>query len=150
MSEAKKVTIINVTGNGSFNSQYGDENGLLYSFIYTLENDKGQTGDFYVNHKTQQSKFKTGEEVDFEENGQDQKGNNKAKLSKVGSGGGYSGNNSKNNSADNLKGIKIGHAINNAVILTGSHGTNGKDLKTSIKEYATMIYQISEELNTEI
>ena len=57
---------------------------------------------------------------------------------------------------DNLKGIKIGHAINNGVILLGSNGetrdSTGKStgMKESIKEYAKMIYQISEELNTEI
>ena len=58
MNEAKKVTVISVTGNGSFSSQYGDENGLLYSFIYTLENEQGEVGEFHVNHKTQVAKFK--------------------------------------------------------------------------------------------
>lgn len=91
MNEQKKVTVISVTGNGSFSSQYGDENGLLYSFIYTLENEQGQTGEFHVNHKTPEAKFKEGEEVEFEEKGQDQKGNKKAKLSNVGSGS-YSSN----------------------------------------------------------
>ena len=51
---------------------------------------------------------------------------------------------------DNLKGVKVGHAVTNAVTLVASQGTNGKDLKESIKEYAQMIYLISEELNTEL
>ena len=149
MSQEKKVKVISVTGNGSFKSQYGDENGLLYSFIYTLENENGQSGEFRVNHKTTEPKFKAGETVVFEDKGSDNKGNKKASLSKEGSGG-CSGGNKGGNSADSLKGIKIGHAINNAVILIGSEGKGDTDLKTAIKEYATMIYQISEELNTEI
>ena len=57
---------------------------------------------------------------------------------------------------DNLKGVKIGHAITNAVSLHCALGSiKGDDhielsSKDSIKEYAKMIYQISEELNTEI
>lgn len=153
MSEEKKVKILSVTGNGSFKSQYGDENGLLYSFIYTLENENGQSGEFRVNHKTTDPKFKIGETVVFEDKGQDNKGNKKASLSKEGSGGGYSGG-SKKNSDTNLKGIKIGHAITNAVSLYCAYGAdladNPESPKDSIRQYAKMIYQISEELNTEI
>lgn len=87
MSETKQVKVMGVTGNGSFKSDYGDANGLLYSFIYTLQNENGQDGEFHVNHKTIEPVFKAGETVEFEAKGQDKKGNNKAKLSKVGSGG---------------------------------------------------------------
>lgn len=90
MSNLKKV--ISVTGNGSFQSQYGDANGLMYSFIYTLENDRGETGEFHVNHKTNEPKFKAGDEVELETKGQDKYGNQKAKLHKPGQNqGGYSG-----------------------------------------------------------
>jgi len=55
---------------------------------------------------------------------------------------------------DNTKGMKIGHAITNAVnlhVALGSFPNNSKDdMMSSIKEYAKMIYQISEELNQEL
>ena len=53
---------------------------------------------------------------------------------------------------DNLKGIKIGHAITNAVSLHCAEGihASAENSKESIKTYAKMIYQISEELNSEI
>ena len=52
---------------------------------------------------------------------------------------------------DNTRGIKIGHAINNAVILVSGVGClEDMNHYDSIKEYAKMIYQISEELNNEI
>lgn len=57
----------------------------------------------------------------------------------------------KNTGSGDLKGIKIGHAITNAVSLFIANGSvSGKDTKESIKEYAKLIYQISEELNNEL
>jgi len=50
-----------------------------------------------------------------------------------------------------LKGVKIGHAITNAVVLYCSDGKiHDKPINESIKEYAKMIYQISDELNNEL
>jgi hypothetical protein len=82
-------TVISVTGNGSFKSQYGDENGLLYAFIYTLENEQGKQGTFHVNHKKPEALFKQGDKVEFKPNGKTPQGENKAKLSKPQPEGGY-------------------------------------------------------------
>ena len=103
MSELKQVKVISVTGNGSFKSQYGDQNGLLYSFVYTLQNENGKDGEFHVNHKSPDPKFKAGEVVEFEPKGETPKGDKKAKLSKPnngggGSGGRYSGSKGRNHS----------------------------------------------------
>lgn len=51
---------------------------------------------------------------------------------------------------DNTKGIKIGHAITNAVSIFVANGANGMSDKDAIKNYAKLIYQISEELNNEL
>jgi hypothetical protein len=52
---------------------------------------------------------------------------------------------------DNTKGIKIGHAITNGVSIFLSNGSyEAMDMKESIKAYAKMIHQISEELNNEL
>jgi len=54
-------------------------------------------------------------------------------------------------SNDNLKGIKVGHSVTNAVSIICANGTpEGVDLKEAIKSYAKMIYDISNELNEEI
>jgi len=56
-----------------------------------------------------------------------------------------------NKGGDNLKGIKVGHAITNGVNLFIANGTyESADMKESIKAYSKMVYEISEELNKEI
>jgi hypothetical protein len=96
-------TVISVTGNGSFKSQYGDENGLLYAFIYTLENEKGKQGTFHVNHKKPEALFKQGDKVEFKPNGKTPQGENKAKLSKPQPEGGYKKGGNYESAADREK-----------------------------------------------
>lgn len=124
-----------VQGNGTYDSQYG----TLYKFEYHLED--GAT--FTANHKTD-SPLPVGTEVDYEIKGTNEYGSY-GKISKhkedFKRGGG------------DLIGIKIGHAISNAVPLAikakESNPTIGS-IEELIKSYAKMIYRISEELNKEL
>lgn len=54
----KTSKVKNVTGNGTYDSQYG----LLYKFEYTFED--GQV--LNANHKTSDGAFKIGEDVEYE------------------------------------------------------------------------------------
>lgn len=77
MSETmKQVKVISVTGNGDFTTA----NGTFYSFVYVLQNENGKDGEFEVNHKTSEPRFKAGELVGFEDNGKSPRGTSKAKL----------------------------------------------------------------------
>lgn len=71
---------------------------------------------------------------------------NKAKAAKLDNfqGGGFA-------KTDNTKGIKIGHAITNAVSLVCANGIgHAPNEKEAIKMYAKMIYELSDELNNEL
>lgn len=142
------ATVKSVQADGTWESKYG----LMYSFEYQLDNGVV----FKANHKTDEP-IPAGEKVEYEIKKENQYG----KLGKIKRHFPESGEVfGKNDSGyyrkdDGVKGIKIGHAINNAVILCGQIGNietpSGKlGLKDSIKEYAKLIYDISEELNREI
>ena len=126
-----------VTGNGTWESNYG----LLYKFEYVMED--GQIVN--ANHKTQDGNFKVGEEVEYEITNTQYNNGKVKKPEQSFNGGGYQGN-----SNDNLKGIKIGHALTNAVSLYAALGGEGKPRQEAIKQYAIEIYQLSEELNNEL
>lgn len=51
---------------------------------------------------------------------------------------------------DNLKGVKVGHALTNAVSLYVAIGGNGQERPEAIKTYAKEIYMLSEQLNNEL
>lgn len=124
-----------VQANGTWDSNYG----TFYKFEYVMED--GQVVN--ANHKTQDGNFKVGEEVEYEITNS-QYNNGKVSKPQEGFQGGT------RTYTDNTKGIKIGHAITNAVSLYVALGGSGKDSKEAIKDFAKMIYQISEELNNEL
>ena len=62
---------------------------------------------------------------------------------------GFSGGNRQGNN-DNLKGVKIGHAITNAVSMYVALGGDGKNRIEAIEMYAKEIYELSEKLNNEL
>ena len=131
----KTSKVKSVTGNGTFESKYG----TLYKFEYTFED--GQV--INVNHKTADGAFPIGTLLDYEITNQEY---NNGRVSKP-------QEQSFQGSTKNFdnKGIKIGHAITNAVSIFCSNGNyEAMNMKDSIKAYAKMIYQISEELNNEL
>ncbi len=105
-----------VTGNGSYENQYGSEQPdgkkLLFKFEYTFED--GVT--LNASHKTNQAKFNIGDEVEYTVTKDHETYGKSGKVSKPESGNGYSGGGKRNND-DYVKGIEVGHAINNAVNL---------------------------------
>lgn len=128
-----------VQGNGTWDSKYG----LLYKFEYLMED--GQV--IHANHKTQDGAFNVGETVEYEiTNAQ----YNNGKVSKP------QENDFKGGKKDDsyVKGIEVGHAINNAVnlICAGVDLEFSKSFPTNdekIYEYAKRIMQISERLKNE-
>ena len=67
-----KSKVTKVTGNGSWNGSHG----TMYSFGYEFED--GVMG--LANHTTPESKYKIGDEVEYEINGQDKLQNNRIKF----------------------------------------------------------------------
>jgi hypothetical protein len=109
-----KSKIKHVTGNGSYENQYGAEqpNGkkLLFKHEYTFED--GVT--LNASHKTEVCPFKIGDEVEYEVKQDHEVYGKSGSVKKPDSGNGYRGG-GKNE--DYVKGIEVGHAINNAVNL---------------------------------
>lgn len=133
-NKMKTSKVKNVCGSGTWDSP----NGTFFKFEYQMED--GQIVN--AMHKTAEGFFKVGDTVDYEiTNAQYNNGKvRKPEQQFQGS--------TKN--FDN-KGIKIGHAITNAVSIFCSNGSyEAMNMKDSIKAYAKMIYQISEELNNEL
>jgi hypothetical protein len=130
-----------VQANGTWDSP----NGIFYKFEYQMEDDQ------IVNamHKTAEGFFKVGQEVEYEITKPEY---NSGKVRKPEQGfQGSSHQGSTKTYIDNTKGIKIGHAITNGVSIFLSNGSyEAMDMKESIKAYAKMIHQISEELNNEL
>ena len=130
----KTSKVKSVTGNGTWDSP----NGMFYKFEYEMED--GQTVN--AMHKTQDGNFKVGETVDYEITNQ-QYNNGKVRKPEQQFQG-------STKTYDN-KGVKVGHAITNAVSLFVTNGSyEAMNMKESIKAYAKMIYQISEELDNEL
>jgi hypothetical protein len=130
-----------VQANGTWDSP----NGIFYKFEYQMEDNQ------IVNamHKTAEGFFKVGQEVEYEITKPEY---NSGKVRKPEQGfQGSSHQGSTKTYVDNTKGIKIGHAITNGVSIFLSNGSfEAMDMKESIKAYAKMIHQISEELNNEL
>lgn len=138
MKTRSKVKSVQGSGSWEFNGS------LMYKFEYQMED-----GTILVaNHKTQQCPFNVGDEVEYEITKENQYG----KQGKVGKPQeAFNGGVSTKTYVDNTKGIKIGHALTNGVNIFLSQGNfDAMDDKESIKAYAKMIYQISEELNNEL
>lgn len=129
-----------VQGSGTWN---GKDGTTFYKFDYEMEDGTL----LQASHKKPES-FPEGAEVDYEVKRDHEVYGKAGTVSKP--------NDFQSNSGDNLKGIKIGHAITNAVQLTladynqyPDHWTTG-NIEKDIKDYAKMIYKISEELNNEL
>lgn len=121
--------------------EWGD--GDRKTFYHNLEMDNGDKINL-----GKKKELEIGAELTYEITGDEQHEYRKAKTINPEF-------NASQPTGDNLKGIKIGHAINNAVNLHCALGlpenvSPATTAKGSIKEYAKMIYIISEELNNEI
>ena len=146
-----KSKITHITGNGSFENQYGaeqpDGKKLLFKHEYTFEDGTVME----ANHKTTTSPFNVGQEVEYEIKRDNSHGKS-GKVSKPDDGNGYGvGGGSKNQ--DYIKGIEVGHAVNNAVNLMCAGVELGiKDCSTNeekIYENAKVIMQIAARLKSE-
>lgn len=135
MNAKKQSTVKSVTGAGTYKE--------FFSFEYTMEDGT----ILKANHKENTPRFPIGSVVDYEITFTNQYGN-LGKLSKPEDGQGQQG--SIKSYVDNTKGMKIGHAITNAVNMYIALGSSDLDRKEAIKDYAKLIYQISEELNNEL
>ena len=125
-----------VQANGTWDSNYG----TMYKFEYVMED--GQVVN--ANHK-ENKHLDIGTEVEYEITNADYNNGKVKKYSPEYSAGNRQGN------GDNLKGIKIGHAITNAVSLVCALGHEGYANEfDAIKAKAKAIYVISEELNNEL
>lgn len=133
----KTSKVKSVTGSGMYKD--------FHSFEYTMEDGT----ILKANHKENAPRFPVGSVVDYEITFSNEYGNI-GKLHKPQEGSpSYGGGASRSN--DNKNGIKIGHAVTNAVSLVCANGRGEYfDIKEAVKAYAKMIYQISEELNEEL
>jgi hypothetical protein len=131
-----------VTANGTWDSSYG----TMFRFEYFFEDGTIVN----ANHKTAEGAFDVGTLVEYEiTNAQYNNGKVRKPMEEQGS---HQGQPTQRPFVDNTKGMKIGHAITNAVNLHVALGSSDPvmDMKESIKEYAEMVYQISDELNQEL
>ena len=136
LNTMKTSKVKSVTGNGTWDSP----NGIFYKFEYEMED--GQTVN--AMHKTADGFFKVGQDVDYEITNQQYNNGKVRKPQEAFTGGGST-------KTYDSKGVKVGHAITNAVSLFVTNGSyEAMNMKESIKAYAKMIYQISEELNNEL
>jgi hypothetical protein len=145
ITEAVFSTVRSVQADGTWESKHG----VLYSYEYTM--DDGVS--FKANHKSPTNAFKVGDHCTYSITKENQYG----KLGKIRHADYEKPDKFQYNKPtstkgdDGLKGVKIGHAITNAVSLvcaTGlvKDGDKSLSLKKSIKTYAELILQISEEL----
>lgn len=131
-----KTKVKSVQANGTYQNKFG----LLYKFDYEFEDGKSLS----ANHKTQEGNFKPGDEVEYEIKGSND----------YGSWGSVSKPKEEfKKNDDYVKGIEVGHAINNAVNMICA-GVEFEDVTTTktgqkIYEYAKHIMQISEKLKNE-
>ena len=138
----------NVQGNGSFENQYGaeqpDGNKLLFKFDYEFEDGISMM----ANHKTNISPFPVGTEVEYEVTRESEQFGKSGKVSKP------SDFPPPPKKDDYIKGIEIGHAINNAVnLLCSGTELDVQDKTGTIEEkiylYSKKIMLISERLKNE-
>ena len=140
-----------VQGNGSFENQYGaeqpDGKKLLFSYEYEFEDGVC----LKANHKTDDYPFPEGSDVEYEITSNSDKYGKKGKVSKPENPSVFSGG-KKND--DYIKGIEVGHAVNNAVnmLCAGLEFDNiPSDLKMGqkIEAYAQNIMMIANKLKSE-
>jgi hypothetical protein len=125
-----------VQANGTWDSP----NGIFYKFEYLMED--GQVVN--AMHKTAEGFFKIGSDVEYEITKPEYNSGKVRKPEQQ-----YQG--STKPYVDNTKGIKIGHALTNGVNIFLSNGSyEAMNMKESIKAYAKMVYEISDELNNEL
>lgn len=157
----KTTKVKSVQGNGSFDHEHGavqaDGKKLMFRYDYEFED-----GTFLqANHKTVPSPFKVGDTVEYEVKSESLQYGKKGRVVKpemsVYSTSIHGG--TPKQPDDGLQGVKIGHAINNAVQFALKDTSVGEwdienktnyTLENCIKSYAKMILKIGEELNAEI
>jgi hypothetical protein len=136
MGKISKVK--SVQGSGTYDSKFG----LLYKFEYQMEDNTVLT----ANHKTENS-FKVGDEVEYEVKGSNDYGS-------YGSVGKPKEQHQPQKSKDDyVKGIEVGHAVNNAVnLICAGVELDVKDVNSNeekIYKYAKTIMAISNRLKKE-
>jgi len=138
-----------VQGSGSFESQFGaeqpDGKKLLFSYEYQFEDGIVLS----ANHKTVPAPFKKGDTVEYEVTRESEQYGKSGKVSKPQD---QSFQKGSEPSGDNLKGVKIGHAITNAVHIFCIDASNLNDtvfVSERIKELSRMILNLGKELNNE-
>ena len=146
LTEEVFSTVRSVQADGTWESKHG----VLYSYEYTMSDGVS----FKANHKSPGNAFKVGDHCTYSITKENQYG----KLGKIRHADYEKPDKFQYNPVaplgkgdDGLKGVKIGHAITNAVSLvcaTGlvKDGDKSLSLKKSIKTYAELILQVSEEL----
>ena len=123
-------------------SPFTNDYGTFYTFKYEMYDGVILT----ANHKEQKS-FQEGDQVEYLVKGDNSQHGKYGKVGKP-----QNTPQAIQQKEDNTKGIKVGHAINNAVnLITGSGKPIDENiLQGEIKRYATMIYKLNEELNAEL
>ena len=134
----KTSKVKSVTANGTWESKFG----LMYKFEYVFED--GQI--INANHKTAEGAFAIGTVLEYEITNAEYNNGKVSKPQDVQ----QAGQTSTKPYVDNTKGMKIGHAITNATNMYIALGSSDLGIKEAIKDYAKLIYQISEELNNEL
>jgi len=137
-----KSKVKNVQGSGVYENVNGVDLGNgkkgYYKFEYEFEDGVTLT----ANHKTAQPKFPIGSEVEYEIVRTHEVYGNSGRVKKPES------NNFNSGNSDNLKGIKIGHALNCASVIFSGAGDSITDHQ--LEALATRIYRISEKMNNEL
>ena len=143
----KKISKVkNVQGNGSYENQYGaeqpDGKKLLFKFDYDFEDGVSLS----ASHKTNVAPFPIGTEVEYEVTRESDQYGKSGKVSKPQD---FQGG-KKDDSY--IKGIEVGHAVNNAVnmICAGVElEVEWKNTEEKIYKYAKVIMAISNRLKAE-
>ena len=125
--------VVEITGDGIM------YNGTYYHNLVMENEDRINIGKKRV--------YKEGESLDYEITEQGQHEFNKAKTPQKD----FKAPASQPKDDTYIKGMKVGHALTNGVALFNAQGpVNDYNMTQSIKEYATVIYKLSEELNNEL
>ena len=137
-----KSKIKEVQGNGTWTAK---DQTLMYRMDYVMEDGTA----IQASHKTE-NKFKVGDVVEYEvkrEHPTYGKSGTVSKPNEFQKGGGKSD--------DYIKGIEVGHAINNAVNIFNVHGSSfsmhpDNNMEQIIEEYAIMIHKLATKLKQEL
>ena len=113
-----KGTISNIVANGSFTSQYGE----LFNFLYTIDNVQ-----YSMNHKTQDSPFAIGSELEYEVTAQATQ-QYPAKIKKVQPEGGFQQSNGQVSQAKKAPGNNRSFALSYSKDLVVSKAIDLQDM----------------------